>query len=95
MNILITGGAGFIGSHLSELLLGQGNSVVVVDDLSTGSLENIEMVRNRRLGDLESFADVRDTEFLSFEQFHDFQPGAVTHGEKHLTTFIVHRSSNA
>jgi len=38
---LITGGAGFIGSHLSELLLQQGGSVVAIDDLSTGRLENI------------------------------------------------------
>ena len=38
---LITGGAGFIGSHLSELLLRQGGSVVAIDDLSTGRLENI------------------------------------------------------
>jgi len=41
MNILVTGGAGFIGSHLAEALLAAGHSVAVVDDLSTGSLENI------------------------------------------------------
>ncbi len=41
MRILITGGAGFIGSHLGEALLSGGHSVVAVDDLSTGSLENI------------------------------------------------------
>src|SRR5512143_1550384 len=38
---LITGGAGFIGSHLAEALLAQGQHVVVIDDLSTGRLENI------------------------------------------------------
>jgi UDP-glucose 4-epimerase len=41
MNILITGGAGFIGSHLAERCLREGWSVSVLDDLSTGSFENI------------------------------------------------------
>ena len=41
-NNLITGGAGFIGSHLTERLLTNGHSVTVVDDLSTGSLQNFE-----------------------------------------------------
>ncbi|HXK60926.1 MAG TPA: GDP-mannose 4,6-dehydratase [Acidobacteriota bacterium] len=41
MKILITGGAGFIGSHLAEYLLAQGNHVFVIDDLSTGAIENI------------------------------------------------------
>ena len=39
--ILVTGGAGFIGSHLVERLLAAGQSVVVIDDLSTGSRENL------------------------------------------------------
>lgn len=41
MRILITGGAGFIGSHLAESLLHQGHEVYVIDDLSTGTRENI------------------------------------------------------
>jgi UDP-glucose 4-epimerase len=45
MNILITGGAGFIGSHLAERLLADGHRVVAVDDLSTGSLDNLTAVR--------------------------------------------------
>lgn len=42
MKALITGGAGFIGSHLTERLLRDGQEVTVVDNLSTGSLKNIE-----------------------------------------------------
>jgi UDP-glucose 4-epimerase len=41
MNVFITGGCGFIGSHLAERLLSQGDSVTVLDDLSTGSMENV------------------------------------------------------
>jgi UDP-glucose 4-epimerase len=44
---LITGGAGFIGSHLAEALLGQGWQVHVLDDLSTGSLENVQHLVGR------------------------------------------------
>lgn len=46
MRSLITGGAGFIGSHLAELLLAQGEEVWILDDLSTGSIANIESLKD-------------------------------------------------
>lgn len=45
MRVLITGGAGFIGSHLAEAYLKRGDEVYVIDDLSTGSLDNINHLK--------------------------------------------------
>ena len=45
MKALLTGGAGFIGSHLAETLLAEGHSVLVIDDLSTGSMDNIASLK--------------------------------------------------
>ena len=56
MRYLITGGAGFIGSHLCELLLNAGHRVVAIDDLSTGRVENIGHLRP-----LPHFQFVRET----------------------------------
>ena len=47
MRTLITGGAGFIGSHLADRLLDRGDQVVLLDDLSTGRLSNIEHLNGR------------------------------------------------
>lgn len=48
MKYFLTGGAGFVGSHLSEHLLSQGHSVTVLDDLSTGAIANIAHLKGRR-----------------------------------------------
>ncbi len=58
---LVTGGAGFIGSHLVEYLIREGMKVRVLDNLSTGSLENLELFR----GDIDfEQGDVRDFDML-------------------------------
>ena len=47
MKALLTGGAGFVGSHLADALLAQGHQVIVIDDLSTGSIDNIAHLMER------------------------------------------------
>jgi UDP-glucose 4-epimerase len=46
LRVLITGGAGFIGSHLADAYLQRGDEVLVIDDLSTGTIENIRHLKN-------------------------------------------------
>lgn len=71
MRILVTGGAGFIGSHLCEYLVRDGHSVTVIDDLSSGYLMNLE-------GILAAIDFRRQkVEDFDFEEFHDIN--AVVH----------------
>ena len=65
MRALITGGAGFIGSHLAEAMLGLGDSVFVLDNLSTGSMENIVHLKGR--AGFEYFIDSVENEGLLAE----------------------------
>lgn len=62
MRVLITGGAGFIGSHLVDYYLKQGHSVTVLDNLSTGTLRNFEKVQSA----IRLFkGDIRDQQLVS------------------------------
>ena len=63
MKALITGGAGFIGSHLAERLLKDGNKVAVIDNLSTGSLKNIETFKKHPKFDFVE-GDIRNAELM-------------------------------
>lgn len=65
MRALITGGAGFIGSHLSEALLDRGDDVLILDNLSTGSIDNIAHLKGRK--GFEYFIDSVDNQPLLAE----------------------------
>ena len=65
MRALITGGAGFIGSHLTEALLERGDTVLVLDNLSTGSIDNIIHLKGR--AKFEYFVDTVENEPLLAE----------------------------
>lgn len=61
MKFVVTGGAGFIGSHLVEYLVEHGNSVIVIDDLNTGKIENLKNVHEK----VEFIkGDIRDNNLL-------------------------------
>src|SRR3712207_2848878 len=71
MRILVTGGAGFIGSHVAALLLAAGHEVAIVDDLSTGHPSNVPA------GAHFYACDIRDSRLESV--FADFRPEVVSH----------------
>ncbi len=65
---VVTGGAGFVGSHLCEYLLARGHRVICIDNLDTGNLENIEGIRDPNF----VFANHDITEFVRVEESVDF-----------------------
>jgi len=60
LKFVVTGGAGFIGSHLSEYLIKEGHSVIVIDDLSVGKIENLENIKEK--------IDFYQADILDFEE---------------------------
>ena len=65
---IVTGGAGFLGSHLCEHLLGKGHRVICLDNLETGSLLNISHIRDEGF----EFRNVDITEFVEIDEPVDF-----------------------
>jgi UDP-glucose 4-epimerase len=76
MRALVTGGAGFIGSHLVDALVERGGAVLVVDDLSIGRERNLGAARSR--GATLLVADVTDARAVA-EAAREFEPDAVFH----------------
>jgi UDP-glucose 4-epimerase len=72
MKVLVTGGAGFIGSHVADALLAAGHQVLALDDLSTGRRENVPGGAQLVQG------DIRDAALVA-KVFEDFKPDVVTH----------------
>ena len=71
MRVLITGGAGFIGSHIVDVLLADGHEVLVVDDLSTGKRENVNQAAHL------IHLDIGDPSLVDVAR--EFGPDAVSH----------------
>ena len=65
---VVTGGAGFLGSHLCERLIGEGHTVICLDNLDTGSLQNIEHIR----GDAFEFRNVDCVEHIDVPETVDY-----------------------
>jgi UDP-glucose 4-epimerase len=82
MKVLVTGGAGFIGSHVVDLLIEEGYEVVVVDDLSTGTRKNI----NKKVGEFYEM-DIQDPDIERI--FQKEKPEYVSH---HAAQIDVRRS---
>jgi len=76
MRSLVTGGAGFIGSHLADALVARGDEVMAIDDLSTGKRENLEQAIAG--GAVLEPADITDAERM-LRLVEQFQPEAVFH----------------
>lgn len=76
-NVLITGGAGFIGSHLTKKYLDEGYKVIVVDDFSTGDIQNLSnCIHNKQL--VICHIDITNFENLK-EVFNLYEPTIVNH----------------
>ena len=89
MKVLITGGAGFIGSHLTERLLNDGHSVIIVDNFHTGSRDNIRHLLHN--DDLEVFrADVTDGYRMEVDQIYNLAcPASPIHYQRNPVKTVL------
>jgi nucleoside-diphosphate-sugar epimerase len=68
--VVVTGGAGFIGSHLTDALIAQGDAVTVLDDLSGGKRDNVNPAASLVIGDIRNTADVKKAVTGAHVVFH-------------------------
>ena len=88
-NILVTGGAGFIGSHLTDALIARGDTVTILDDFSTGSRDNIAHVAGNPLVQVVA-GSVTDTPLVtSLAAGKDYIPAGAWRPGRHLS-FLQH-----
>jgi len=76
MKTLVTGGAGFIGSHLADALIDRGDEVTIIDDLSSGSLENLSSALGSGAELVEG--DIRDRDFVE-KTVNRVKPNTIFH----------------
>jgi UDP-glucose 4-epimerase len=74
MKVLITGGAGFIGSHLADRLIDRGDEVLVIDNYSTGRRDNLKLHKNLKIVE----GTIADGDLVN-SLFKDFKPSLVAH----------------
>ena len=85
MKVMVTGGAGFIGSHIVDSLLAKGYRVVIYDNFSSGTKENIEHIDSKNL-------DVVEGDILDFEKLSSVMEGCdyVSHHAAQLEIFLAY-----
>src|SRR5260370_26107010 len=91
MRVLVTGGAGFLGSHLCDALLAEGHSVVAVDNLITGRMQNLEPLRSEPRFELRTLHICEPFDPAMAEYSHHFPCPAspVAYMTHRISTFHV------
>ncbi len=105
MKVLVTGGLGFIGSNLAERLLNDGHEVSIIDNLHTGSLENIEAIKDKvkffemDSGDIEKTGEKYDVIFhqgiYSSSPMYKDNPHLVAKAQDEFISILEYARANA